>query len=252
MNPRYRMSPNNARGTLILLLIIIAAVTLTNILNTGFTGVLDWLTTKLVMLPGIIIGVTIHEFGHAAVSSRLGDPTPKRQGRLSLNPLRHFDLVGFFCLLLVGFGWGVPVEIDPRYYKNRRSGEILVGFAGVVLNLITAVAAAFILRGLLHAEILTRSPSSTGQWIALMILVYIISINVTLCVFNLLPIPPLDGFGILSQIFHFERYSWYEPFRRWGIYILLLLVALNLVSPVITPPSRALLNLILRNIAGMA
>ncbi len=81
----------------------------------------EWLYTKLLILPGIIIGLSFHEAALALVSYQLGDPTPKLQGRVTLNPLAHIDPIGFITLLFIGFGWGVPVEIDPRYYKNRRA-----------------------------------------------------------------------------------------------------------------------------------
>ena len=87
--------------------------------------------TKILMLPGIIIGLSFHEFAHAWVSDKLGDPTPRRQGRVTINPLAHIDWMGFLALLLVGFGWGKPVQIDPGYYKHRRRDEFLVGIAGV-------------------------------------------------------------------------------------------------------------------------
>ena len=99
--------------------------------------------TKILTLPGIILGLSLHEFAHAWMSDRLGDPTPKRQGRLTINPLAHIDWIGFIALLFVGFGWGKPVMIDPGYYKNRRLGEFLTGIAGVTMNLIIAVILSF-------------------------------------------------------------------------------------------------------------
>ena len=95
---------------------------------------LSSLLDKLLLLPAIIIGLSVHEFAHAFVSDRLGDPLPRAQGRVTLNPLRHIDPIGFVMLLLCGFGWGVPVQIDPRYYKKRRRDEALVAVAGVTMN----------------------------------------------------------------------------------------------------------------------
>ena len=99
----------------------------------------DLIMTKLLMLPGIIMALSFHEFAHAWVSDKLGDPTPRRQGRVTLNPLAHIDWIGFLTLVLVGFGWGKPVQIDPSYYKNRRRDEFFVAIAGVTMNLILAV-----------------------------------------------------------------------------------------------------------------
>ena len=110
--------------------------------------------TKLLTLPGIILGLSFHEFAHAWMSNKLGDPTPKRQGRLTINPLAHIDWIGFLCLLLVGFGWGKPVEIDPRYYKHRRRDEFLVAIAGVTMNLILAIVFSIPARALVIRWIL--------------------------------------------------------------------------------------------------
>ena len=107
--------------------------------------------TKLLMLPGIIIGLSFHEFAHAWMSDKLGDPTPRRQGRVTINPMAHIDPIGFLALLLVGFGWGKPVQIDPGYYKHRRRDEFLVGIAGVTMNLLLAIAFSIPARALIKA-----------------------------------------------------------------------------------------------------
>lgn len=246
----FRNSYGNRQGYVTLLVIIAAALVVTNMLNYGTAQIGSWLLAELMMLPGILIGLCFHEFGHAVVSNALGDPTPKSQGRLTLKPTAHLDLVGFLCLLFAGFGWGVPVEIDPRYYKNKRSGEFLVSIAGVVMNLIVALAAAVGLHFLVQAE--AAVPLQTGgiSWQGLLyqIMSYIISINVTLMIFNLMPIPPLDGFGILTQIFNLRRYSWYDSFQRWGIFLLLALVLFNIIDIVLIPITSGLTNLIFGHI----
>ena len=95
------------------------------------------------MLPGIIIGLAFHEFAHAAVAFKLGDPTPKMQGRVTINPLAHIDPVGLAALLFAGFGWGVPVQINPSNFKKRRRDELLVSLAGVTMNLVIAIAVSY-------------------------------------------------------------------------------------------------------------
>ena len=120
-----------------------------NFINGAFSNPMDWLMSKLLILPGILIGLCFHEFAHGAVSCALGDPTPKLQGRLTINPAAHLDPFGFLALLLAGFGWGVPVQIDPRYYKHRRRDELLVALAGVAMNLLIAIVFSFIIKGLL-------------------------------------------------------------------------------------------------------
>ena len=165
---------------------------------------------KLLFLPGIIIGITFHEAAHGYVSHWLGDPTPKNQGRLSLNPLAHIDPMGFIALLLVGFGWGKPVMIDPRYYKKPKRDELLVSLAGVTTNLIIAILFAIIQILIIDTGF---AYSLGASW----------NIIVLMC-FNLLPIPPLDGFSVLTQIFDLRRYDWYYKVYSNGFFILMLLV----------------------------
>ena len=203
----------------------------------------QWFYTKLLILPGIIIGLSFHEAAHAWVSYKLGDPTPKLQGRVTLNPLAHIDPVGFIALLFIGFGWGIPVEIDPRHYKNRRSGELLVSLAGVTANLITAVVFALIFR-LAESHMSYAFYQGAGQ-VLMQILLYVVYINLVLMVFNLIPVPPLDGFGVITQIFRLERYEWYWKIYQYGQPILLLLIIFNIPSKIIGPVTNILLNLLL-------
>lgn len=177
---------------------------------------------KLLFLPGIIIGITFHEAAHGYVSHWLGDPTPKNQGRLSLNPLAHIDPMGFIALLLVGFGWGKPVMIDPRYYKKPKRDELLVSLAGVTTNLIIAILFAIIQILIIDTGF---AYSLGASWnIINLIIQYIVFVNLVLMCFNLLPIPPLDGFSVLTQIFDLRKYDWYYKIYSNGFFILMLLV----------------------------
>ncbi len=198
---------------------------------------------ELLILPGIIIGLSFHEAAHALVSYKLGDPTPKLQGRVTLNPLAHIDPIGFITLLFIGFGWGVPVEIDPRYYKNRRGGELLVSLAGVTTNLIMAVVFALLFR--LAANTISYDFYQGAGQILLQLMLYVVYINLVLMIFNLIPVPPLDGFGVVTQIFHLERYDWYWKIYQYGQPILLVLIIFNIPSKIISPACDALLNLLL-------
>ena len=182
---------------------------------------------KLLTLPGIIIGLSFHEFAHAWMSDRLGDPTPRRQGRLTLNPLAHIDWIGFICLLFVGFGWGKPVMIDPSYYKNRRSGEFLTAIAGVTMNLILAVLLSFPTRALLKVFYSSGSALAENTFY---ILYYAVMINIVLMIFNLIPVPPLDGWGILTQLFNLEKYSWWYKVYQYGQWILLILILVIMIQ----------------------
>lgn len=173
---------------------------------------------------GLIISITIHEFAHAFVADRLGDPTPRANGRLSLNPLRHLDPLGTLILLVANFGWGKPVVIDPYNFSHPRRDEILVSLAGPLSNIILA----FLLIQL-HKFI----PIPT---------IFIV-INLYLAVFNLLPIPPLDGSKILINLLpEKSAISWSEAFDRYGFILLFLLVVTGLIGSIITPIVQLLID----------
>ena len=214
------------------ILIILAVLVINSMLNSGMS-LGTWFYQTLLTLPGIIIGLTFHEAAHGYVSYWLGDPTPKLQGRLSFNPARHIDPVGFVALLIAGFGWGEPVQIDPRYYKHRRRDEFLVSIAGVAMNFLIALVTSFIIKWALQAMSYDFY-MGIGE-IIIEILLYIFMINIVLMVFNLLPVPPLDGFGILTQIFNLQKYSWYYPLYRNGFFILMILILFGVTGRLITP-----------------
>ncbi|SCK00731.1 Zn-dependent proteases [uncultured Eubacterium sp.] len=213
--------------------VILIMLVILNIVEGRFDNPMDWLMSELLMLPGIIIGLSFHEFAHGAMSYALGDPTPKLQGRLTINPASHIDPFGFIALLLAGFGWGVPVQIDPRYYKHRRRDEFLVSIAGVAMNFLVAIVFSLIIKVIFIIQP-TWLIGEVGD-IVLNIFHYIILINLVLMIFNLLPVPPLDGFGIVTQIFNLEKYSWYYKVYDKGFLILLLLIFLNITDYVLTP-----------------
>lgn len=214
-------------------LVLIFALIVLRIISNPNVDAGEWIMDKLLILPGIIIGLSFHEFAHGIVSYKLGDPTPKLQGRLTINPAAHIDPFGFLTLLIAGFGWGVPVEIDPRYYKHRRRDEMQVAFAGVVMNLLIAIVFSFILKILF----IVSPPWMMGTFgdILLDVLSYVVYINVVLMVFNLLPVPPLDGFGILTEIFNLRKYSWYYQVYDKGFFILLILIIFNVTDIVLVP-----------------
>lgn len=222
----------------IIVLILLADNFLNN--NTTFG---DWFYNKIIILPGIIIGLTFHEAAHGYASHLLGDPTPGYQGRLTLNPLKHIDPIGFICLMFAGFGWGVPVQIDPRYYKNRRLGEFIVSIAGVATNFVIAVVFSFLVKWIVNI-MSTEMYYGIGN-IIINICVYIVAINIVLMIFNLLPVPPLDGFGIVTQIFKLDRYEWYWPLYEKGSFILMFLIIFDITSKIIDPLYDFFLNLLL-------
>ena len=181
----------------------------------------------------LIVAITIHEFSHAFIADRLGDPTPRAHGRLSLNPLSHLDPLGTLMLLLAHIGWGKPVPIDPYNFQNPRRDELLTALAGPAANLTLAV-----LLSLIYSIIPSSLPYTPVS--------ILISINVSLAIFNLLPLPPLDGSKIFLGFFpHFT-----EAMSRSGYLLLALLLLLpingtNLISQIITPIISLVLRLLL-------
>lgn len=193
-----------------------------------------WIINHLLMLPGILIGLSLHEFGHAIVSDKLGDPTPRNQGRVTINPIAHIDPMGLICLVFAGFGWGIPVQVNPSYYKHRRRDEALVAIAGVTVNLIIAVVSTLILKAIISFGSNGFLFSTVGE-VVVDIFQYMISINIVLMVFNLLPIPPLDGFNLITQIFDLSKYSWYYPLQSRGSLILIVLILFGGTSFILSP-----------------
>ena len=191
---------------------------------------MDHIMQTLLLLPGLILGFSMHEFAHAWMSHMLGDPTPRAQGRLTLNPAAHIDPLGLLLLVICHFGWGKPVQIDPRYYKHRRSGQLLVSLAGVTMNLILAV----ISMGLARIVCMIPMSQALGT-IILQVLTGMAQINLVLMIFNLIPLPPLDGWGVVTQIFDLERKPWYWNFYRLGPMFLMILIITRATSFIISP-----------------
>ena len=172
----------------------------------------------LYILPAIIIGLTVHEWAHAYAAHRLGDPTARNAGRMTLNPLAHIDPIGFVMLLLVGFGWAKPVPVTPRNFKNYRRDDIIVSLAGIATNLIVAFLFSFVyVAGILKWGLATNEAFMS-------IIGSIISINLTLAVFNLIPIYPLDGSHVAESLLMHKIPRVFMFLRQYGQIILLGLI----------------------------
>lgn len=220
--------------------VVLVAMFAMNFLDGRFSDPKQWLISMLEMMPGIIIGLSFHEFGHAFVADRLGDDTPKAQGRVTLNPLAHIDPIGFIALIFCGFGWGVPVQINPYNFKHQRRDHFFVALAGVVMNLLLVIIFAFALRFLIRTQF---SITGAGTVVTDMV-VEVILINIVLMVFNLMPIPPLDGFNIVTEIFDLRRFNWYWQVYDKGFIILLALLFFNILEKVMTPTVSGIWSLI--------
>ena len=217
--------------TFVILIVILA---LSAFRHGDFADPMDWLMSELMMLPGILIGLAFHEFAHAKVAYKLGDPTPKMQGRVTINPLAHIDPVGLAALLFVGFGWGVPVQINPSNFRHRRRDELMVALAGVTMNLIIAIVFAIIAKVLYMTAGAVFLSSGVGSILWFMIM-YVIQINLVLMIFNLIPCPPLDGFSIISEIFNIKHTEFYWTLYRYGNWILIALIIFGITGMIISP-----------------
>ncbi len=178
--------------------------------------------------PAALIAIVLHEFSHGYVSYRLGDPTPKMEGRLSLNPLKHLDLFGTVCLVFFHFGWAKPVQVNPRYYQNPKSGMIKVALAGPVMNFILTFVAMFGYG--ITGKLYMAGLSADYLYYIQMFFYYLAVINVGLGVFNLIPVPPLDGSKVLAGILPADKYFGYMKYERYGTIALLALLWLGILS----------------------
>ena len=182
-------------------------------------------------LPGIVIAMVVHEYAHARVAYALGDYTPRLQGRLTLNPTAHVDPIGLLMLFIVHFGWAKPVQINPMNFSNPRRDDILVSLAGPASNLITAFIALIILVLLAKFDF----PFSEGT---LLVFNLIIIYNINFAIFNMLPIPPLDGSHILRNLLPYELARQYEYLERYSFIFLIIIIATPVLSYVFVPLQR--------------
>jgi len=183
-------------------------------------------------LGALLIAISIHEFSHAFVADKLGDPTPSVQGRVTLNPRAHIDLMGILFIFMFGFGWGRPVQFDPYNLKNPRRDAALISVAGPISNFLLAIILAAILK-----------------FTAVPFLIIFIQLNVMLGVFNLLPIHPLDGFKIVGGLLPEDKArEWYQ-LERYGILFLILLILPigkgSMISSIISPTISFVMRILL-------
>lgn len=204
---------------------------------------LDYIVHLIAGVPGIIIAMVIHEYSHARVAYALGDYTPKMQGRLTLNPAAHVDLIGLVMLFIVHFGWAKPVQINPMNFSNPRRDDILVSLAGPLSNLITA----FVFTIVLVFMIKLHMPLTEGLLVVFnLIIVY----NINFAIFNMLPIPPLDGSHILRNLLPYEMARAYEQLERYSFIFLIIILATPILGYIFVPLQRFIFG-IFKSIVGI-
>lgn len=185
----------------------------------------------LYSLPAIFLAFSFHEFAHAFVAYRMGDATPKLQGRLTLDPLAHVDWIGLIMFAIFGFGWAKPVQVNPSNFRNRKWGDILVALAGPLANILLAFLA------LLIVQILSYSSNlNSGMAILLSILYKIVSLNIVFAFLNLIPVPPFDGYKIVKNLFFRKNIKFFWLLERYSIIILFAMILLNVFSFLIRIP----------------
>lgn len=202
------------------------------------------MVAKIILLPAIIVGLTFHEYAHGRVADLLGDDTPYLQGRLTLNPLPHIDPVGFIMLFFFYFGWAKPVQVNPYRFRNIRvkEGMMLVSLAGPAMNLLLAIV------GMAALRLIGVDPhDSTALYSnpAAILIAPLISINLGLMIFNLIPVPPLDGSKILAGLLPDSASKYIYALEQYGTIVLLLLVfSTGFSSMVLRPMLNGMYSLI--------
>jgi len=210
---------------------------------------MNFITTIIIQLPILLITLTIHEFSHGFVAYMLGDDTAKRAGRLTLNPVSHIDPIGLIMLFIARIGWAKPVPINPYNFRDYKRDTALTAAAGPAANFVMAILLSIIFNFLkkMNPELLYLGGASA---FGVSLLLYAIMINLALGLFNLLPIPPMDGSKILGGFLSDEAYAKYTARERQGAQILMgiLMISyvfrLNLIGSIIMPPLNFLLKLL--------
>ena len=230
------------------LYIIIGILVVISLMSYGTSGIFS----LILSIPAVLLAITVHEFGHAFAAYKLGDDTPVRQGRLSLNPFDHVDPLGLAMLLFAHIGWGKPVEIDPRNYNRNISVEkadAIVSFAGPLMNFITAIIFALIYCAIIKFAGTGFLLNKVGT-IIIAIVASIITMNIGLGVFNLIPLPPLDGSKIFLPILPRNAKIWFIDNQQIFYFIFLIIwitgIAGRLISPLIDSMTTGVLGLAMR------
>lgn len=197
----------------------------------------SFITELIILAPPLLLALTFHEFAHGFVAYRLGDPTAKTAGRLTLNPIKHLDPIGTLAFFFIKIGWAKPVPVNPRYFRNPKKDMLWVALAGPLTNLLLAVVSALLAKFIwLLASLLSYSVILEAILVPLnAMLIASVWINLVLCIFNFLPIPPLDGSRILVGLLPHDLARSYLKIEKYGFILILILAFSGVLSKLILP-----------------
>ena len=205
------------------------------------TDNMDSILNMILMIPGMLIAFTFHEYAHALVADKLGDKTPRFQGRLTLNPIPHIDPIGFIAVLIFSFGWAKPVQTNPSAYKNYHKDDLKVSLAGPIANFLVAIVTALILG--FYVSFAYKVLPSVLAGVLFSMIRFTIVINVNIGLFNLIPIPGLDGFSLLRDLRPNTFYKFEEKFYQYQMLIMLAFIFVG--ARIISIPANIIMNALL-------
>lgn len=213
----------------------------------GGGDIKSYIIQLLLCLPVVMLALSFHETAHGYVAYKLGDPTARNLGRLTMNPAKHLDIIGFLCMLLFGFGWAKPVPINTRYFKKPRRDMLLTSIAGPVSNVLMAFIFALVMKVFTVVSggiFLPVDTLSTMKFLFYCFLFYGIRLNISLAVFNLLPIPPLDGSRLVTAFLPPKAAYWVIKHERIIYLVLLAALFVGVLDPLLNLLTGGLMNLI--------
>lgn len=234
------------------ILYIILAVCVISMLMGYITNVSS-LLDLIISIPAVLIAITFHEYAHAYAAYKLGDETAKSQGRMTLNPLKHMDPIGIIMLLFLGFGWGKPVQVDSRNFNrniSEKKAEAIVSVAGPLANFILAIIFSIITALLMKYDVFANISYRAALTI-LAILQNIILINIGLGLFNLIPLPPLDGSKVLNAFLPYNVEMWFRNNEQIFYILFLILWITGILGSIISPAIVTVYNVLIKLVGSI-